>query len=107
MRSVAFYRNFHGVVQVYEKLSMHLQDRTNESLNICTSLEWYQFPSHFFLPSFGHRLRFVRFTEQQFPLLPIYYNELFNGTRVIPLHMNDQNQEELDRYVSHVFFSGL
>ena len=105
MRSVALYRNFHGVLQTHEKLSMHLQDRIDESLNICASAEWYRFPSHFFLPSFGHRLRFVRFPEQRFPLLPSYYNELFNGTRVIPAHMNDQNQEEFDRYVSHIFLS--
>lgn len=65
-------------------------------LDVCTGSEWYQFPSHFFLPEEA-RLQYLRdgFTG----ILPQHFASE-QGTSAVPLQaFNDLNREEPARYV--------
>lgn len=64
---------------------------------VCIGGEWYTFPTHFFLPK-NSRLEYIRgnFHGQ----LPQHFSAL-HGTSGPPLQtFNDQNAEELSRYVN-------
>lgn len=64
-------------------------------LEVCTGSEWYQFPSHFFLPD-AARLQYLRdgFTG----ILPQHFASE-KGTSAVPLQaFNDLNREEPARY---------
>ena len=65
-------------------------------LEVCTGSEWYQFPSHFFLPA-SARLQYLRdgFTG----ILPQHFASE-SGTSAVPLQaFNDLNREEPARYL--------
>jgi len=75
----------------------HQHEGQQALLNVCTGSEWYQFPSHFFLPDCA-RLQYVRdgFGGE----LPQHFGAV-NGTAAEPLQVfNDLNEEVLERYVS-------
>lgn len=72
--------------------SRHSQDPAR----VCTGSEWYQFPSHFFLPA-GARLDYL--SDGFGGVLPQHFAPL-NGTFASPLQeFNDQNKEVTERYV--------
>ncbi|CAF0998267.1 unnamed protein product [Rotaria sordida] len=79
-----------NTTNIFEKSS-------DKHLNICIGKDWYRFPSHFLLPE-KSQLLFLRseFKGQ----LPKAYSHLKNATRLIDNHFNDENKEELDRYVN-------
>ncbi|WEW54918.1 mannosyltransferase [Emydomyces testavorans] len=67
---------------------------------VCVGKEWYRFPSSFFLPG-GLRAKFVK--SEFRGLLPGEFaepnnNGPFPGTWIIPLGMNDRNQEDPSKY---------
>eukprot|EP01038_Epipyxis_sp_PR26KG_P009196 gene9196-12404_t len=71
-------------------------NNNNNPVRVCTGHEWYQFPSHFFLP-FHSELHFIQdgFTG----ILPQHFSKI-NGTFSIPSQpFNNLNQEEKSRYV--------
>ncbi|CAF3208089.1 unnamed protein product, partial [Rotaria sp. Silwood2] len=79
-----------NTTSIFEKSS-------DQHINVCIGKDWYRFPSHFLLPEKSH-LVFLRseFTGQ----LPKAYSHLKNATRLIENHFNDENKEEIDRYVN-------
>jgi alpha-1,2-mannosyltransferase len=68
----------------------------HHTVNVCTGGEWYQFPSHFFLPPHA-RLQYI---DDHFGgILPQHFAPL-NGTAAVPLQaFNNRNREEKARYV--------
>lgn len=85
---------------IYTKLS----DVSKSSLSddgqtvLCLAKEWHRFPSNFFIPE-GVRVEFIpsEFRGQ----LPKHYDaSVERPTRAVPALMNDQNQEEVSRYIS-------
>lgn len=83
------------------------QTSAADKINICVGKEWYRFPSNFFLPSSRFSLSFIQsnFTGQ----LPKPYSNQDNATWMIPTDMNDQNRQEMSRYVitSHTIENSL
>ncbi len=67
------------------------------SQHICIGKEWYRFPSSFWLPSPRTELNFIRsgFNGQ----LP----KPFESTWITPPDFNDENREEMARYVCLIF----
>jgi hypothetical protein len=66
-------------------------------VTICMGGEWYTFPSHFFLPNHA-RIEYV--FDNFHGELPQHFNSI-QGTSSTPSQLfNDQNQEEISRYVS-------
>lgn len=65
-------------------------------VNVCTGSEWYQFPSHFFLPAAAR----VQYVQDGFGgILPQHFSEI-NGTFAVPAQeFNDRNREVTARYV--------
>ncbi|CAF4123072.1 unnamed protein product, partial [Rotaria socialis] len=80
----------YNTTEIFEKSS-------DKHLNICIGKDWYRFPSHFLLPE-KSQLLFLRsaFKGQ----LPKAYSSLKNATRLTDKHFNDENKEEIDRYVN-------
>uniref|UniRef100_A0A182TA52 Mannosyltransferase n=1 Tax=Anopheles maculatus TaxID=74869 RepID=A0A182TA52_9DIPT len=78
---------------IYYRASMTILNglpATNQETNICYGKEWYRFPSSFFLPP-NYRARFS--LESSFTgILPAYYEETQNGTRIVHDYFNDQNK---------------
>ncbi|XP_058059150.1 alpha-1,2-mannosyltransferase ALG9 isoform X1 [Anopheles bellator] len=65
----------------------NLQPTARET-NLCYGKEWYRFPSSFLLPAV-YRVRFIpsSFTG----MLPAYYQETADGSRMVHDYFNDQN----------------
>lgn len=88
-------------MKLWETAGAHIGQHTaataqGRSVQVCTGSEWYQFPSHFFLPA-SARLQYVRdgFTG----ILPQHF-AAERGTAAEPLQaFNDLNREEPARYV--------
>lgn len=70
-------------------------------LNVCLGKEWYRFPSSYHIPN---HMR-AKFVKSEFSgLLPGEFSEakgpgLFPGTWMMPDGMNDENKEDLGKYV--------
>jgi len=97
-----------GYMKLWETASTHIASRhqqmatasmdssTTRKLEVCTGSEWYQFPSHYFLPT-AARLQYLRdgFTG----ILPQHF-AAERGTLVAPLQaFNDLNRQEPARYL--------
>ena len=72
-----------------------------DDVNVCYGKEWYRFPSSFFLPR-NHRAKFVKSAFDG--LLPGEFREAETGfgswaTWLVPLGMNDENREDVGKYV--------
>ena len=119
-RIIALRLNYQGYIGLWKNVSDHLTAAERSSLwqatstgteyqtptfSVCTGSEWYQFPSHFFLPP-SAKLAFIDddfkgILPQHFPNL----NESFGlyhhmGTSSTPaLPVNNLNKEEVSRYV--------
>lgn len=100
-RSLALYKGYHAPFDVFMEINRIAEEPKMSSvhhhpINLCVGKEWYRFPSNFFVPPNWH-LQFIasRFRGQ----LPNRYANTLNATAVIPDHMNDENLEELSRYI--------
>ena len=69
---------------------------------VCLGKEWYRFPSSFNLPQ-GVRAKFIK--SEFSGLLPGEFSQadaalgMFPGTWMVPSGMNDENLEDLSKYV--------
>jgi len=106
-RSMSNVNNFYAPLHVYSELHKELSElaksaptnKTGIPVNVCVGKEWYRFPSSFFLPSSEKLDVRLRFLKSGFSgLLPKYFAEV-DPTSSIPTTMNDENREEMDRYV--------
>lgn len=97
-RILSNYQNYNGFQGLWRDIH-DITKKTNprNPLRVCTGNEWYYFPSHFYLPNHLS----LAFVDDGFKgQLPQYYDAV-NGTFSTPTHrFNDQNKEEVSRYVS-------
>lgn len=117
-RSIGLATAYSAPLSLYGDLYKHLSstlgvsamvdsDHNNGTINICVGKEWYRYPSSYFLPSKA-RLRFIK--SEFDGLLPGEFFESstqnmntwdpYPGTHVKPHGMNDQNIEDMGKYVS-------
>ena len=104
-RHVFTYTGFRAPFDLYFQLHRetasgeHPYLSADKNLTLCYGKEWHRFPTHFLVPSMKWDVRFIKSEFQgQLPgLFPPYDPE---GTKRIPDHMNDDNAEEISRYVS-------
>lgn len=74
----------------------NIDNNNSQDINVCVGIEWYQFPSHFFLPNHA-RLAYI--DDGFHGILPQHFASI-NGTFGEPLQpFNDQNKEETIRYI--------
>ncbi|KAI8810058.1 Alg9-like mannosyltransferase family-domain-containing protein [Cladochytrium replicatum] len=99
-RTLALVNYYSAPINVYKHLYYNTPSisHPNETNSVCVGKEWYRFPSHYFIPR-NHRVRFLRSDFRG--LLPKYFfeGEGWAGTYVVPEGMNEENREEMDRYV--------
>ncbi len=80
-----------GTISVWHSVQ-HERNKT-----ICVGVDWYRFPSSFWLPADNVKLEFVRSSFKG--LLPKHYAEGRLATSAVPSGMNNRNREESDRFV--------
>jgi alpha-1,2-mannosyltransferase len=104
-RIFSLYRNYHAPLD----LMMELNNLPKEGewalppglkqVNVCVGKDWYRYPSSFFLPSKQFR---VRFLKSEFKgILPAYYSDAPNSTRLVHAYFNDLNQENEHMYADY------
>ncbi|XP_062844640.1 alpha-1,2-mannosyltransferase ALG9 [Trichomycterus rosablanca] len=101
-RSVALFQGYHAPLDLYPEFHRIAKDPSihavleGRPVNVCVGKEWHRFPSSFLLPN-NWQLQFIQseFRGQ----LPKPFALGPDATRLIPTDMNDQNLEELSRYV--------
>ncbi|CAI5442507.1 unnamed protein product [Caenorhabditis angaria] len=112
-RSYSNIRNYGGHLEIYKHLTDKVHNEKiltkNENIRLCIGKEWHHFPSSFFIPEADSFIGLdkrveLSFIESEFRgLLPkpfIKARSLVETTRFIPTEMNDQNKEEVSRYVN-------
>lgn len=93
-RVFALYRNYHAPMDVMMELTqfnISPQYRENQVYNVCVGKDWYRYPGSFFFPAQNYRLRFLKSEFEG--MLPAYYAEGENATRIIHPYFNDINKE--------------
>ncbi|EGT45008.1 hypothetical protein CAEBREN_09175 [Caenorhabditis brenneri] len=109
-RSYSIHVNYGAHIGVYRELNEQLafgpgRQELDTTTRICVGKEWHRFPSSFFVPNFDRNGRKVEmsFLQSEFRgLLPKQFENastLIEKTRHEPSDMNDQNREEVSRYV--------
>ncbi|CAO2654437.1 Nn.00g111700.m01.CDS01 [Neocucurbitaria sp. VM-36] len=100
LRTIGTLTAYSAPLNVYKPLHNIGVARPGDS--VCLSKEWYRFPSSYNLPHQVH----AKFVKSEFSgLLPGEFSEadnglgLFPGTWLLPLGMNDENQEDPGKYV--------
>jgi alpha-1,2-mannosyltransferase len=99
LRTAGLATSYTAPLKVYSPLQHHAVPGDT----VCLGKEWYRFPSSYFLPN-GVRAKFIKsaFTG----LLPGEFSTaktgfgLFPGTWLVPVGMNDRNEEDPGKYVS-------
>lgn len=99
LRIVGNFTAYSAPLRVYDPL----RKLARSGDTVCIGKEWYRFPSSFHLPAGVH----AKFIKSEFSgLLPGEFSPakegfgLFPGTWLIPAGMNDENQEDLGKYIN-------
>lgn len=100
LRTIGTMTAYSAPLNVYKPLQKAGIVKTGD--NVCLGKEWYRFPSSFFLPDQSR----ARFVKSEFTgLLPGSFSEandgfgLYPGTWMMPSGMNDENKEDVAKYV--------
>jgi alpha-1,2-mannosyltransferase len=99
LRTASLATGYTAPLKVYTPLG----ELANPGDTVCLGKEWYRFPSSYFLPE-GVKAKFVKSAFAG--LLPGEFDESpwswegFPGAYQIPGGMNDENKEDLGKYVS-------
>jgi alpha-1,2-mannosyltransferase len=99
LRSIGLMTAYSAPLGIYEPLQqLAIADA---GINVCLGKEWYRFPSSYHLP---HHMRAKFIKSECSGLLPGEFSEakgpgMFPGTWMIPDGMNDENREDLGKYV--------
>uniref|UniRef100_A0A336MEI6 Mannosyltransferase n=1 Tax=Culicoides sonorensis TaxID=179676 RepID=A0A336MEI6_CULSO len=103
-RVLSLYRNYHAPLDLMMELSSltDIQNNMNNErfqYNFCLAKDWYRFPNSFFFPTKQFR---VRFLKSEFKgILPAYFSESENGTRIVHDYFNDSNEENEFMYFDY------
>ncbi|XP_004529182.1 alpha-1,2-mannosyltransferase ALG9 [Ceratitis capitata] len=101
-RVFSLYRNYHAPMDIVMELNQfaYSQEYQDDRIyNICIGKDWYRYPGSFFLPSNNFRLRFLK--SEFRGMLPVYYSNEENGTKVVHPYFNDINQEDERTYFNY------
>lgn len=122
LRVGGLYAYYQAPMEVYSRLGDTVRQDARagrltpgRDVSVCVGKEWYRFPTHYFLPQVTElaesnerspRIR-LKFLKSSFGgLLPKDFLEdqqgepWRRGSFVVPSGMNNENREEMDRYVS-------
>ena len=100
-RIYGVYNAYSAPLKIYEPLQSGKYGSPGDS--VCFGKEWYRFPSSYHLPN-GMKAKFVK--SEFSGLLPGEFSEaktgfgFWSGAWLIPPGMNDQNIEDMGKYVS-------
>ncbi len=98
-RILALQHFYSSPMSIYARLGRELQPGET----VCVGKEWHRFPTHYFLPG-NQTVSFVKSSFGGLLPKPFSPDEPGRGWRQatwrIPSGMNDENKEELDRYVT-------
>lgn len=101
-RVFSIYRNYSAPMNLMMDLNEFKkspQFNMNQQYNVCLGKDWYRFPSSFFLPSDNFR---VRFLKSEFDgMLPAYFSEGENSTKIVHPYFNDMNKEDTFMYFDY------
>lgn len=101
LRILALSSGYSAPLQIYSPLRG--VNITQPGDNICLGKEWYRFPSSYHLPD-GVKAKFIK--SEFSGLLPGEFSEanvgfgFYPGAWLVPSGMNDENKEDLSKYVS-------
>jgi len=102
-RSLGLATAYSAPLSIFSPLSTPAHARNSGGIiNVCIAKEWYRFPSSYHLPA-NARLKFVK--SDFSGLLPGEFSEaqsgfgMFPGAWVVPRGMNDENIEDLGKYI--------
>jgi alpha-1,2-mannosyltransferase len=101
LRTYGLISGYRAPLQIYTPLKSPGVARPGD--NVCLGKEWYRFPSSYHLPN-GARAKFIK--SEFDGLLPGEFSEakvgfgFFPGAWLEPPGMNDENREDLGKYVS-------
>ena len=97
-RILGIYTGYSAPLSLYKPLN----DVGTRGDSVCFGKEWYRFPSSYFLPQDMH----AKFVRSEFRgLLPGEFSEartgfgFWSGTWLPTMGLNDQNQEDMGKYV--------
>lgn len=92
-RYLLLVKGYSAPLKVYGQLGQLDLPENLQTINLCVGKEWHRYPNSFFLPDSRWKIQFIKseFAGQ----LP----QPFNGTNVIPSDFNDENREEISRYI--------
>lgn len=101
LRTIGTMTAYSAPLSIYAPLQE--KNAVHEGEFVCLAKEWYRFPSSYHLPD-QTRAKFIK--SDFSGLLPGEFSEIkpgsesFPGTWLIPTGMNDENLEDLRKYVS-------
>ena len=103
-RILALISYYKAPIYLYTFLSTYIKEIKQSNAIICTSTEWYRFPSHFFVSN-SSTLRFIN--PNVFGHLPHLYQTSLDDSHQIatswsPTWFNDKNQQDLHTYLSSI-----
>ncbi|KAJ9065208.1 mannosyltransferase, variant 3 [Entomophthora muscae] len=102
------YDYFYGTLELYNALNSKgselLEMNAHETATVCVGGEWFRFPSHYFLPG-NSTLSFVKANFDGLLPKPFPSGPWRESISSIPTNTNNQNREEIDRYVSLTSFN--
>ncbi|KAI1330903.1 Alg9-like mannosyltransferase [Xylariaceae sp. FL0255] len=104
-RIIGLYTGYSAPFKIYQPLGAGLSDEKGlggQGDTVCFGKEWYRFPTSYFLPRDMH----AKFVRSEFRgLLPGEFSEartgfgVFSGTWLPTSGVNDQNKEDMAKYV--------
>jgi len=110
-RMYGVYNAYSAPLKIYEPLRIAGIDALGApGDSVCFGKDWYRFPTSYFLPN-GMKAKFIK--SEFNGLLPGEFAEartgfgFWSGAWLLPAGMNDQNIEDLGKYVSTLFSSQL
>ncbi|EDX14372.1 alpha-1,2-mannosyltransferase ALG9 [Drosophila simulans] len=101
-RVFALYRNYHAPMDLMLELNQFKatpQYDPDVIYNVCIGKDWHRYPGSFFFPAKNFRLRFLK--SEFRGMLPAYYDEGQNATKVVQPYFNDLNQENEHMYFDY------
>jgi alpha-1,2-mannosyltransferase len=88
--------NYSAHMWVYGGLQSLDQTQLDGPCTICLGSEWYEFPSHFFVPEQCE----VHFLDSGFGgILPAPFNQALGGTRYGATYLNDRNEADEMQFI--------
>jgi alpha-1,2-mannosyltransferase len=103
-RILSLYKNYHAPMDLMIEINNNPDVipkgvRPYEDINFCVGKDWYRFPTSFFFPNKQFRIRFLK--SEFRGMLPAYFSEEADGTKIAHDYFNDMNQENEYMYFDY------